>query len=98
MSTYNINKLTSELNNAEIPIHGCASDGRIDFKDEATEEQKALAETIKTNHNPIWYVEQRRNAYPPIAEQLDMMYWDVFKNTNEWIDTIAAIKAKYPKE
>ena len=98
MSIYNVNKLTSELNKLEIPIHGVSEDGRIDFKDEATEEQKTLAEIIKTNHNPIWYIEQRRNAYPPIAEQLDMMYWDVFRNENTWVDTIAAIKTKYPKE
>jgi hypothetical protein len=95
---YNVTKLTNELNKAGIPIHGCASDGRIDYKDEVTDEQKTLAETIKTNHNPIWYVEQRRAAYPPISEQLDMMYWDVFKNENTWVDTIAAIKTKYPKE
>lgn len=43
------------------------------------------------------YQEQRRAAYPPIEEQLDMLYWDKVEGTNIWQETISAIKAKYPK-
>ena len=39
----------------------------------------------------------RRVAYPAIAEQLDMIYWDSVNHTTVWADTIAAVKAKYPK-
>lgn len=43
------------------------------------------------------YTELRLSEYPPIAEQLDMMYWDKIKGTSIWQDTIHAIKEKYPK-
>ena len=44
------------------------------------------------------YVEKRLAEYPPISEQLDMIYWDKVNNTNLWRSKIAEIKAKYPKE
>lgn len=44
------------------------------------------------------YQDLRRQAYPDIAEQLDMIYWDKINGTTIWIDTITAIKNKYPKE
>lgn len=37
--------------------------------------------------------ERRRAEYPPLQEQLDMMFHDPQK----WRDTIAAIKARHPK-
>ena len=43
------------------------------------------------------YQEKRRSEYPPIAEQLDMIYWDKVNGTNLWQEKIAEIKAKYPK-
>jgi hypothetical protein len=39
----------------------------------------------------ITYRDRRRMAYPPIAEQLDMMYHGT------WQDAITAVKAQYPK-
>ncbi len=44
------------------------------------------------------YTEKRVAEYPPITEQLDMMYWDKVNGTSVWRDTIATVKAKYPKE
>ena len=44
------------------------------------------------------YAEKRLAEYPPISEQLDMIYWDKVNDTNNWQDTITAIKTKYPKE
>jgi hypothetical protein len=44
------------------------------------------------------YVEKRLAEYPSISDQLDMMYWDRVNGTNLWQETIAEIKAKYPKE
>ena len=43
------------------------------------------------------YVELRENEYPPIQEQLDMIYWDKINNTTLWTDKITEIKEKYPK-
>lgn len=44
------------------------------------------------------YAEKRSVAYPSIAEQLDMLYWDKVNGTSVWIDTIDGIKSKFPKE
>ena len=43
------------------------------------------------------YIDLRQEAYPLIQEQLDMQYWDKINGTTVWEDTIAEIKAKYPK-
>lgn len=44
------------------------------------------------------YQDLRRAEYPTIGDQLDMIYWDKVNNTNNWVDTITAVKNKYPKE
>ena len=43
------------------------------------------------------YKEVRSSAYPPIEEQLDMMYWDKRRGTTTWKDKITEIKDLYPK-
>ena len=39
----------------------------------------------------------RKNAYPSIAEQLDMQYWDSVNGTTTWKDAIQAVKDANPK-
>lgn len=56
---------------------------------------RAEALLLETNEN--LYKEARANEYPTIQEQLDMQYWDQINGTTTWIDTINAIKLKYPK-
>lgn len=43
------------------------------------------------------YKRARQEAYPPIAEQLDMQYWDGVNDTTTWADAIAKVKADHPK-
>lgn len=43
------------------------------------------------------YMASRRREYPPIEEQLDMIYWDKINGTNDWQELIGSIKTKYPK-
>ena len=43
------------------------------------------------------YKEQRQQAYKPLAEQLDMMYWDKVNGTTTWQDHIDQVKADNPK-
>lgn len=43
------------------------------------------------------YITQRLAAYPSIADQMDMQYHDAVNGTTVWQDTIAAVKAQYPK-
>lgn len=39
----------------------------------------------------------RRVAYAPIEEQLDMQYWDQVNGTTKWKEHVAAVKAAHPK-
>jgi len=43
------------------------------------------------------YEFKRMNAYPPILEQLDALYWDKINGTNNWVDSITKVKEKHPK-
>ena len=44
------------------------------------------------------YKEARASAYAPLAEQLDMQYWDAMNNTETWLDHIRSVKEAHPKE
>lgn len=44
------------------------------------------------------YRQLRKQAYPHIADQLDMMYWDKVNGTDKWKATIKAVKEKFPKK
>lgn len=43
------------------------------------------------------YRSKRKLRYPEIGDQLDMIYWDGVNGTTIWPDTIARIKALFPK-
>jgi hypothetical protein len=49
------------------------------------------------------YAEQRKNAYPPIGDQLDMLWHSIDQNPKlkseyfDFYETIKAVKVKYPK-
>lgn len=43
------------------------------------------------------YAQFRREAYPSLPDQLDMIYHDSVDGTTTWKDAIAAVKAKYRK-
>lgn len=49
------------------------------------------------NPLPPSYKVLRAKEYPPIEEQLDMIYWDKVNGTNNWEKAISAVKEKYPK-
>ena len=95
---YNLSKLTLELRAENIPFHGILENGTVQYKNEATQVQKDLTESIKTAHVSTWYKEQRQDAYATISDQLDMQYWDKVNNTTTWKDHIASVKAQYPVE
>ena len=43
------------------------------------------------------YAEKRRDAYPSIADQLDMQYHDQTEGSRTWLDAIEAVKEAHPK-
>lgn len=53
---------------------------------------------VEVLEEKLTYSELRQQEYPPIAEQLDMLYWDSINGTSNWLDKITSIKNKYPKE
>jgi hypothetical protein len=95
-SPMNVEKLFWELQRAGIPVEGCDDTGRIDFLPEATVAQQEEAALIVANHDPVWYIEERRAAYPSIEEQLDYIY---HHGLQAWADDIITpIKEAYPEE
>jgi len=40
---------------------------------------------------------QRDRQYPPIKDQLDILYWDKVNGTDNWQDVIAKVKSDNPK-
>jgi sugar/nucleoside kinase (ribokinase family) len=49
---YDVNVLDAALREAGIPIDGCASDGRIDYRAEATAAQKKKGTKILADYDP----------------------------------------------
>lgn len=52
---------------------------------------------LQAEYTAKQYQRDRAAAYPSLAEQLDMQYWDSINGTTTWADAIAAIKQQYPK-
>jgi len=42
-------------------------------------------------------LKNRRMAYPSIADQLDMLYWDKVNGTENWLNSIESVKNRFPK-
>ena len=72
------------------------------------EEQEALKNNSLNNENNIEeieapYINQRRNAYPEIGDQLDMLWHSIDKDPQlkskyfDFYEAIKAVKVKYPK-
>jgi len=65
-----------------------------------TEKQRLSDEVAQAEADRIanmTYSDFRREAYPSLADQADMQYWDAVNGTTTWQDTIAKVKADYPK-
>ena len=52
---------------------------------------------LQAEHDSKAYARARADAYAPIAEQLDMQYWDSVNGSRTWLDHIEAVKEAYPK-
>lgn len=55
------------------------------------------ADVIEAYIDAHAYIEKRKMEYPPLADQLDMLYHDRINNTDTWMEAIQAVKNKYPK-
>ena len=43
------------------------------------------------------YAQKRAEAYAPIADQMDMQYWDSVNGSRTWLDHIEAVQEAHPK-
>jgi len=43
------------------------------------------------------YKDDRAETYPPLAQQLDQIYWDKKNGTNKWVEAIDKVKSDNPK-
>ena len=72
-----------------------------DIVERYSAEEKVAKQAEKAAKEAEWkatqYQRDRAAAYPSIANQMDMQYWDKINGTTTWQDAIAAVKAKYPK-
>ena len=102
MGMINVSKLDAELKSAGIPIHGCASTGRIDFTPEATEEHRALAAQILAAHDPTPpYGELRAKEFPTTDALIVALWESVVEGRTDSVTALEqarqAVKARYPK-
>ena len=58
---------------------------------------EAMRTIVKAEKDALAYQGKRREEYPSIEEQLDIIFWDIKNGATEWEDSIQVIKNKYPK-
>lgn len=71
---------------------------RVEMTPEEEGATRAEWEGNSQNFEDMIYKLNRQNEYPPIVEQLDMLYHDKANGTNNWFESIKNIKAKYPRK
>lgn len=57
----------------------------------------AAWEEYEAEQQKTEYQRKRKAEYPPIEEQLDMLYEDMENGTTKWRDAVRAVKQKYPE-
>jgi hypothetical protein len=96
--------------NAKVIVTGDNKDinsNVIEWKDGTTPISKADIEAkmneMANQPEQSVYAEQRRNAYPEIGDQLDMLWHSIDKDPQlkskyfDFYEAIKAVKVKYPK-
>ena len=63
----------------------------------STEQDEVILENGGATSRYVQFRVSADDGYPPIEDQLDMMYKDQINNTTTWRDAITAIKNKYRK-
>jgi len=63
----------------------------------SVEDIKAKQAELIAEYEAKQYQRDRAKEYPPITEQLDMMYWDKVNGTDNFLKAIQAVKDKFPK-
>ena len=74
-------------------------DGVINWETDSIDQVSIDAEAarLQAEYDSKAYARARADAYGPIAEQLDMQYWDSVNGSRTWLDHIEAVKEAHPK-
>jgi hypothetical protein len=79
----------------------CIRDSIKDWNSASPQPTEAEIETAHTEWQAEYdskaYARARKEAYAPIADQLDMQYWDSVNGSRTWLDHIEAVKEAHPK-
>ena len=73
-----------------LVIHG-------DYEKPTKEFLESEIARLQAEYDSKAYARARAEAYAPIADQLDMMYWDSVNGSRTWLDHIEAVKEAHPK-
>ena len=73
-----------------LVIHG-------DYEKPTKEFLESEAARLQAEYDSQAYSRARAEAYAPIADQLDMQYWDSVNGSRTWLDHIEAVKEAHPK-
>ena len=79
-----------------VPPHSIAEWSGADPQPTQEQLETAWAEW-QAEHDSKAYARARAEAYAPIADQLDMQYWDSVNGSRTWLDHIEAVKEAHPK-
>ena len=52
---------------------------------------------LQADYDSKAYARARAEAYAPIADQLDMQYWDSVNGSRTWLDHVESVKDAHPK-
>lgn len=80
------------------------SDGTVVIESWDSEQPQPSNEAIEaasaewqSEYDSKAYARARAEAYAPIADQLDMQYWDSVNGSRTWLDHIESVKEAHPK-
>ena len=84
--------------NAEVVIRGTEIEWMDETQTQPTDaEITAEISRLQAEYDSKQYARNRAEAYPSLAEQADMAYWDRQNGTTTLDDAISAVKTEFPK-
>ena len=87
-----------EINpNAEVSINGENIDNIIWHNGTTPISKSDIQTKINEIETRDAHIEPRKNSYPSIQQQLDMMWHDKQNDTTTWEDAISKVKSDNPK-
>ena len=98
MSTTKLEAILSLKPGAEFTLRGDTLEW-LDKSQTAPTESEITAERTRldTEYTNKKYQRDRKTAYPSLADQLDMQYWDKKNGTTTWVDAVDKVKSDHPK-